>query len=225
MKCMNENTFKALFPEVKLTCCPYEIQNFGNSIADIQILGQFGAYLLFKGRKYEHTFIVTNANECPNLLSYDATFRMHVLEPKYPKNMLVPGSNVPHFNKMSSSKNESQNNTGKPNNSLLSRPSNVYQILNQLQNKQQANFKSEIPVQSSSVKTTTPFESETQCTEEQMHLMGKEISATPKDVTPTIGRACQVDPQTASTAWGISSLEQCSAAFEWLASCDKNPFD
>ena len=58
VKCMNENTFKALFPEVKLTCCPYEIQNFGNSIADIQIFGQFGAYLLFKGRKYEHTFIV-----------------------------------------------------------------------------------------------------------------------------------------------------------------------
>ena len=138
---------------------------------------------------------MTNANECPNLPSYDATFRMHVFEPEYPKNMLVPGSNVPHFNKMSSSKNESQNNTGKPNNSLLSRPSNVYQILNQLQNEQQANFKSEIPVQSSCFKTTTPFKSETQCTEEQMHLMGKEISATPKDVTPPLGEHVRLTPR------------------------------
>ena len=89
MNCMNENTFKAHFPEVKLSWCPHEIQNFGNLIADIMILGQFHAYLLFRGRKYEHTFIVTNANDFPILLSHDATFRMGVLKPCYPKSMLV----------------------------------------------------------------------------------------------------------------------------------------
>ena len=41
VNCMNEKTFKKLFPKVKLDVCPYEIQNFGNSKADISILGQF----------------------------------------------------------------------------------------------------------------------------------------------------------------------------------------
>ena len=53
-----------------------EIQNFGNSVADISILGQFCTYLQFRGEKYLNTFIVTNANDCPNLLSHGATFRM-----------------------------------------------------------------------------------------------------------------------------------------------------
>ena len=67
--CMNDKTFKKLFPKVKLDVCPYEIQNFGNSTADISILGQLPTYLQFKGKKYLNTFIVTNANDCPNLLS------------------------------------------------------------------------------------------------------------------------------------------------------------
>ena len=40
VNCMNEKTFNELFPEVQLSVCPHEIQNFGNSIADISILGQ-----------------------------------------------------------------------------------------------------------------------------------------------------------------------------------------
>ena len=39
VNCMNDKTFKKLFPKAKLSVCPYEIQNFGNSIADISILG------------------------------------------------------------------------------------------------------------------------------------------------------------------------------------------
>ena len=62
VKCMNEKTFKKLFPKVKLSVCPHEIQNFGNSVADISILGQFHTYLQFRGEKYLNTFIVTNAN-------------------------------------------------------------------------------------------------------------------------------------------------------------------
>ena len=93
VNCMNEKTFRRLFPKVKLSVCPYEIQNFGNSIADISILGQFCTYLQFRGEKYLNTFIVTNANDCPNLLSHGATFQMGVLLPNYPEENVVKGDN------------------------------------------------------------------------------------------------------------------------------------
>ena len=76
VNCMNEKTFRRLFPKVKLSVCPHEIQNFGNSTADISILGQFRTYLQFRGEKYLTTLIVTNTYDCPNLLSHGATFRM-----------------------------------------------------------------------------------------------------------------------------------------------------
>ena len=97
VNCMNETTFRKLFPKVQLDVCPYEIQNFGNSTADISILGQFQTYLQFKGKKYLNTFIVTNANDCPNLLSHGATFRMGVLKPNYPRENVVKGDEVPNF--------------------------------------------------------------------------------------------------------------------------------
>ena len=49
VNCMNKKTFKKLFPKVKLSVCPHEIQNFGNSVTDISILGQFCTYLQFRG--------------------------------------------------------------------------------------------------------------------------------------------------------------------------------
>ena len=131
-----------------LSVCPHEIQNFRNSIADISILGQLHTYLYVKGKKYEITFIVTNTNDCANLLSHKAIFRMDVLKPCYPKSMLVEGENVPHFKKMSSSKI-----------SALSGPSNMFQILNELRNQQKAADQSKSPVQSISSRTTTPSES------------------------------------------------------------------
>ena len=97
VNCMNEKTLKKLFPKVKLTVCPREIQNFGNSVTDISILGQFCTYLQFRGEKYLNTFIVTNANHCPNLLSHGATFRMGVLLPNYLEENVVKGENVPDF--------------------------------------------------------------------------------------------------------------------------------
>ena len=115
---MNEKTFKKLFPKVKLSVCPHEIQNFGNSVAAISILGQFCTYLQFRGEKYLNTFIVTNANDCPNLLSHGATFRMGVLLPNYTENVVKScGENVPNF-KYSTSTGTS---------------SNVFQILQDLQ--------------------------------------------------------------------------------------------
>ena len=91
VNCMNEKTFRRLFPKVKLSVCPHEIQNFGNSTADISILGQFHTYLQFRGEKYLTTFIVTNANNCPNLLTHGATVRMGVLLPNYPEENVVKG--------------------------------------------------------------------------------------------------------------------------------------
>ena len=117
VNCMNEKTFKKLFPKVKLSVCPHEIQNFGNSVADISILGQFHTYLQFRGEKYLNTFIVTNTNDCPNLLSYGATFRMGVLLPNYPEENVGRGENVPNF---------------KINTSEGTSASNVFQILQDL---------------------------------------------------------------------------------------------
>ena len=119
INCMNEKTFRRLFPKVKLSICPYEIQNFGNSTADISILGQFCPYLQFRGERYLNTFIVTNTNDCPNLLSHGPTFRMGVLLPNYLEENVVKGENVPNF-KISTS-------TGS---------SNVFQILQDLRLKQ-----------------------------------------------------------------------------------------
>ena len=125
VNCMNEKTFKKLFPKVKLSVCPHEIHNFGNSIADISILGQFCTYLQFRGEKYLNTFLVTNANDCPNLLSHGATFRMGVLLPNYTEENVVKstcGENVPNF-KYSTSTHTSTS-------------SNVFQILQDLWLKQ-----------------------------------------------------------------------------------------
>ena len=126
VNCMNEKTFKKLFPKVKLSVCPHEIQNFGNSVADISILGQFCTYLQFRGEKCLNTFIVTNAKNCPNLLSHGATFRMGVLLPNYLEENVVKscGENVPNF-KCNTSTSTS---TGTS--------SNVFQILQDLQLKQ-----------------------------------------------------------------------------------------
>ena len=145
VNCMNEKTFNELFPEVQLSVCPHEIQNFRNSVADSSILGQFCTYLEFRGEKYWNTFIVTNVNECPNLLSYGATFKMGVLLPNYPEENVVRGDNVPNFSKMNGGKTGNGTSHGTQNgisyvntgNSTLSGTpdgtSNMFQILNDIQ--------------------------------------------------------------------------------------------
>ena len=138
VNCMNEKTFRRLFPKVKLSVCPYKIQNFGNSIADISILGQFCTYLQFRGEIYLNTFIVTNTNDCPNLLSHGATFSMGVLLPNYPQENVVKGENVPNF-KISTS-------TGW---------SNVFQILQDLRLKQYQETSSSKPRASQTSTTDT----------------------------------------------------------------------
>ena len=150
VNCMNEKTFRRLFPKVKLSVCPYEIQNFGNSIADISILGQFCTYLQFRGEKYLNTFIV--ANDCPNLLSHGATFRMGVLLPNYLEENVVKGENVPNF-KFGTSAGTS---TGTS--------SNVFQILHDLWLKQYQETCSD----SSKSRTSQTSTTNTTCTTAQL---------------------------------------------------------
>ena len=144
VNCMNEKTFNEIFPEVQLSVCPNEIQSFGNSVADISIPGQFHTYLEFRGDKYLTTFIVTNVNDCPNLLSHGATFRMGVLLPHYPEENVVKGENMPNFSKMNGGRTRNgtshsmQNgisyvNTGNgTGSSTLGGTSKVFQILNDI---------------------------------------------------------------------------------------------
>ena len=122
VNCMNKKTFKKLFPKVRLSVCPHEIQNFGISVADISILGQFCTYLQFRGEKYLNIFIVTNTNGCPNLLSHGATFRIGVLLPNYLEENVAKGcgENVPNF-KVST-----------PTSTSTGTSSNVFQILQDL---------------------------------------------------------------------------------------------
>ena len=58
----------------------------------------------FRGEKYLNTFIVTNVNDCPNLLSYGTTFRMGILLPNYPEENVVKGDNMPNFCKVNGGK-------------------------------------------------------------------------------------------------------------------------
>ena len=141
---MNEKTFNELFPEVQLSVCPHEVQNFINSV---HFYTETIPFLLgVQGWKYLNTFIVTDANDCPNLLSHGTTFRMGVLIPNYPRNMVIQGENVPHLSKMSGDKIRAPNG-----------PLNVFQILGDIQKWQQAihsqckNLESESPF-----RTTTP---------------------------------------------------------------------
>ena len=107
----------------------------------------------FSGEKYLNTFVVTNVNECPNLLSYGATFRMGVLLPNYPGENVVKGDNMPNFSKINGGRTGngtvhgtahstshgmqsgiSYVNTGNgTGSSTLADTSNIFQILNDIQ--------------------------------------------------------------------------------------------
>ena len=172
VNCMNEKTFKKLFPKVKLSVCPYKIQNFGNSITDISILGQFHTYLQFRGEKYLNTFIVTNANDCPNLLSQGATFRMGVLLPNYLEENVVKGENVPNFK------------FGTTASTSTGTSSNVFQILQDLWLKQyQGNCSDSLPSESRMSHTST---TSTTCTTAQLTPLMTYGSTTANQNTGTV---------------------------------------
>ena len=139
VNCMNEITFNELFPEVKLSVCPNEIQNFRNfRISDISILEQFFAYLQFRGEKYENM----------------KTFRMGVLLPNYPQDMVVKGQNMPHFSKMSGDQMRAPTSQ-----------TNVFQILGDMQKQQAVHSQSKNPEPCLASRTTTPLQNTKAMTE------------------------------------------------------------
>ena len=71
-----------------------------------------------------NAFIVTSTNDCPNLLSHGATFRMGVLLPNYLEENVVKGENVSNFKFNTSA------------GTTTGTSSNVFQILQDLQLKQ-----------------------------------------------------------------------------------------
>ena len=114
-------------------------------------------------------------NDCPNLLSYGATFRMGVLLPNYPEENVAKGDNVPNFSKMNRGRTGNgtshgmQNgisyvNTGNGTGSgTLDSMSNVFQILNNIRKRQRAvqcQYNSSMvptaPVMETPFRTTTP---------------------------------------------------------------------
>ena len=102
-------------------------------------------------------------NDCPNLLSYGATFRMGVLLPNYPQDIVVKGENLPHFSKMSGSNTGNSTLSGTLS-STLNGTLNVFQILNNTWKRQRAvqcQYDSStiptVPELASPFRTTTPF--------------------------------------------------------------------
>ena len=190
VNCMNEKTFNELFPEVQLSVNPHKIQNFRNSVADISIPGQFCTYLEFRGEKYLNTFIVTNTNDCPNLLSHGATFRMGVLLPNYPEENVVKGNNMPNFSKMNGGKTGNGTSHGTQSgisyvnpgigtgSSTLDGTSNLFQILNDIQKRQRA---IQCQYNSSMVPTTpemkTPFMTTTPSTPATTAMKAKQVDS------------------------------------------------
>ena len=137
----------------------------------ISIPGQFHIHLEFRSEKYLNTFIVTNANDCPNLLSYGNVFRMGVLLPNYPQEIVVKGDSVLHFSKMNGGKTGNGTLNGTLNgisyvntgNGTVNGTLNVFQILNDIQKRQRAvqcQYNSStiptVPEMATPFRTTTP---------------------------------------------------------------------
>ena len=122
---------------------------------------------------FGHFFIVTNANDCPNLLSYGATFRMGVLILNYPKDIMVKGENVPQFSKRSGDKMRNGTMNGTSNGT-----SNVFQILGDI-------WKQPLAVQSQYDSSTIPTIPE---------LASSFRTITPSKPAPTTVTAKQANP-------------------------------
>ena len=223
VNCMNEKTFNELFSEVQLSVCPHKIQNFRNSIADISILGQFHTYLEFRGEKYLNTFIVTNANDCPNLLSYGTTFRMAVLLPNYSEENVVKGDNVPNFNKLNTNNGTSCGTSDGT--------SNIFQILQDLQQRQRAvqyqyNFyivptMHTVPEMETSFMTTTSSTPAMTAKQVDPVYTHKYFMEWTSSTLHTCTQATEAGLQTRE----IVSLEKSQAPTQWKDFCEQTPID
>ena len=220
VNCMNEKTFNELFPEVQLSVCPHKIQNFGNSVADLSILGQFHTYLEFRDEKYLNTFMATNTNDYPNLPHYGATFRMGVLIPNYPKDIVVKGENVPHFSKMSQDKMRNGTTNG---------TSNVFQILGDIRKQQltvQSQYNSRVGISFQDHHTLNTS------TNDGNSKAGKSSTCkcTPHatyytEWTSSTSCTCPQATTSGSETWRLVSLEKSPAPAQWKDFCEQTPID
>ena len=140
----------------------------------------------FRGEKYLNTFIVTNTNDCPSLLSHGATFRMGVLLPNYPEENVVKGENVPNF-KINTSTGISLN---------------VFQILQDLQLKQYNDqyHSHTIPTDLGKVHCTVPHLCEGQYPSSTMPIDTKNAMITVQCTAQLMTSFRTTTPSTATTA-------------------------
>ena len=79
---MNSKTFDSLFDRKELEFTSLRMEAYGNNSA-MEVLGQFHAFLRWKGKVYRQLFYVTNVNNSPNLLSRDGCYTLVVIKPCY----------------------------------------------------------------------------------------------------------------------------------------------
>ena len=151
---------------------------------------------------------MTNANDCPNLLSYGATFRMGVLLPNSHLDMVVKGENVPHFSKMSGDKMRASTS-----------PSYVFQILGNIRKQQAVQGQCENPESASPFRTTTL---QKHSTDESNKQAGKASTCTciscAKHFTEWTSNTWCTCPQAAavgSEAQRLHSLTESQAPPQW----------
>ena len=226
---------------------PHEIQNFRNSVADISIPGQFHTYLEFRGEKYLNTFIVTNVNYCPNLLSYGATFRVGVLLPNYPEENVVKGDNVPNFSKMNGGKTGNSTSHGMQNgisyvntgNGTVSGTpdgtSNVFQILNDIWKRQELSMPVQFQYSAHCARDSNSFQDHHTLHTSNNSYDSKAGRFSTCTCTPsakyfrewtsstlyTCPQAIKIDSQTRI----LLSLEKSPAPTQWKDFCKQTPID
>ena len=94
---MNTNTFDTLIKDrTILQPSSLRMEVYGNSA--VEVFGKFHAFLRWKGCVYRQLFYVTNANDLPNLLSWDSCYisrcdKALLLCGNYRKFQQVPSSN------------------------------------------------------------------------------------------------------------------------------------
>ena len=77
VNCMNEVTFKKLFPDSKLQGDPSILENYGSRV---DFIGTSTTFIRWKGQVWKQKFYVTKANQSPNLLCRPACFAMEILK-------------------------------------------------------------------------------------------------------------------------------------------------
>ena len=138
------------------------------------------------------------------------TFRVDVLLPNYPKDMVMEEENVPHFSKMSGDKMRAPNG-----------PLNVFQILGDIQKCQQAvHNQCKNPELASAFRTTTP--SMKRSTDDSDEQAGKASTCACTSCakyfmewTSSTKCTCLQATTAGSEAWELSSLTESQALPQW----------